>query len=365
MPKSPKMGPVYLNGRFLSQPVTGVQRVASELIDALDTLIGESDGGARIELLVPRNAAKTLALSNIEVRSVGRLSGYAWEQTELPWYARQGQLISFCNLGPLLHPRQIVMIHDTQVFAMPENFSKSFVLFYRLVLPLLGRRARSVLTVSEFSRKQLSHFNVAHDNKIRVVMNGADHVLRATSDKTVLGQFGLEANRYVLAVGTDKRSKNFTLLRDSAAQLRQRGLRLAIAGGSNATVFGQSGTSSAAESDIAYCTELNDSRLRALYENAFCLAIPSLYEGFGLPAAEAMFCGCPVIASPLASLPEICGDAALYCDPHDKDTLLRQVDLLMRDGHRRRDMIDRGKARVEQLTWRHSAERLLDCLEAV
>ena len=356
---------VYLNGRFLSQPLTGVQRVASELVSSLDSLAGDEIADSiRFELLTPQDAERTLKLANIPQRKVGCLSGYAWEQLELPWHARSGRLLSFCNLGPVLHGRQIVMIHDTQVFAMPENFSRSFVYFYRTVLPLLGRRSRAVLTVSEFSKKQLSHFSVAGTDKIFVIPNGADHILRTNPEIEVLDQYHLRPDQYVLAVGTDKRSKNFDLLRESASELSRRGLRIAIAGGQNKSVFGPSRGQGGGESEVVFCTELNDSRLRALYENAFCLVIPSLYEGFGLPAAEAMFCQCPVIASPLASLPEICGDAALYCDPDMKSTLLEKIDILINDSAVRRDLVDRGKKRVSRMTWRNSADRLLQYLVA-
>ena len=354
---------VYLNGRFLSQPLTGVQRVASELISSLDRLVGDRTADSiRFELLTPRDANRTLKLDNIPQRKVGRFSGYAWEQIELPWYARRGRLVSLCNLGPVFHRRQIVMIHDTQVFAIPENFSRSFVCFYRTVLPLLGRRSLAVLTVSEFSKQQLAHFNVASNDKLFVVPNGADHVLRAESDAAVLVQYGLLPQQYILAVGTDKRSKNFDLLRESATELGYRGLRVAIAGGRNKSVFGQSQELRGAESEVVYCTDLNDSRLRALYENAFCLVIPSFYEGFGLPAAEAMFCRCPIVASPRASLPEICGDAALYCDPNEKDTLLEQVDVLIEDIQVRRDLVECGEKRASRMTWQHSADQLLQYL---
>jgi glycosyltransferase involved in cell wall biosynthesis len=360
-----RSGTVYLNGRFLSQPLTGVQRVASELVSSLDSLVDDRIADSiRFVLLTPRGVRRTLKLENIPVRQVGRLSGYAWEQLELPWYSRKGRLLSFCNIGPVFHRRQIVMIHDTLVFAMPENFSRSFVYFYQTILPLLGRRSLAVLTVSEFSKKQLSRFGVVDDKKLFVVPNGADHILRTSSDVEVLDQYGLQPNRYVLAVGTDKRSKNFDLLRESASELGRRGLRIAIAGGRNKSVFGQFKEAGGVDSKVTYCTELNDSRLRALYENAFCLVIPSFYEGFGLPAAEAMFCKCPVIASSLASLPEICGEAALYCDPNRKNTLLEQIDILTNDSQLRCDLVERGEKQVSRMTWKHSADRLVQNLVA-
>jgi glycosyltransferase involved in cell wall biosynthesis len=356
---------VYLNGRFLSQPTTGVQRVAAEIIHAIDRLIADGQcPDFRFRILAPRNASRRLKLSNIPQVTAGRLTGYGWEQTELAWYAKTGRLISFCNLGPVLHKRQIVMIHDTQVFAMPENFSRAFVAFYRRILPLLGRRARSVLTVSAFSKGELVANGVAPEMKVAVVPNGVDHALRAAADDSILQQSGLRPRGYVLAVGTDKRSKNFDLLRDSVAGLASRNLQLAIAGGHNRSVFEAGEEGSDRGVDIVYCRDLDDARLRALYENAFCLAIPSLHEGFGLPAAEAMMCGCPVIASKRASLPEICGDAALFCEPLSVDSFLQQVDRLAGDAELRETCIARGRDRAQSMTWRRSAALVIECLRS-
>ncbi len=356
---------VYLNGRFLSQPTTGVQRVAAEIIHAIDRLI--ADGKCpdfRFQIVAPRNASRRLKLSHIPQVTVGRLTGYGWEQSELAWHAKKSWLISFCNLGPVLHKRQIVMIHDTQVFAMPENFSRAFVAFYRTILPLLGRRSRSVLTVSAFSKGELVANGVAPETKVTVVPNGVDHALRGPADDSILKQYGLRPGAYVLAVGTDKRSKNFDLLRESAAGLKSRNLQLAIAGGHNRSVFEAGEEGSDRGGDIVYCRELDDARLRALYENAFCLAIPSLHEGFGLPAAEAMMCGCPVIASKRASLPEICGDAALFCDPLGVDSFLQQVDRLAGDPELRETCMARGRERSQSMTWRRSAELVIEGLRS-
>lgn len=356
---------VFLNGRFMTQSVTGVQRAATELVSCLDTLLGETRDALTpaITALVPQGDFAPMPLQNIPVRSVGRRSGHLWEQTELPRHAAGGLLLSLCNLGPLSYRPQIVMIHDTQVFAIPANFSRLFRTYYRIALPRLGRVASRILTVSEFSRGELARFGVADRNKCRVIHNGADHILRQGADGAVLGRLGLDRQRYVLAVGSDNQNKNYGLLRSAAPQLARAGLKVIIAGGSNNSVFGAGGDrDQSASGSVIHCAHLNDGELRALYEQAFCLAIPSLYEGFGLAAVEAMACGCPVISSRLGALPEVCGDAALYCDAEDPRDLPAVILRLTADPDLRATLIDKGRHHCRSFTWRRAAEQLLDTI---
>jgi glycosyltransferase involved in cell wall biosynthesis len=105
--------------------------------------------------------------------------------------------------------------------------------------------------------------------------------------------------------------------------------------------------------------------LRALYENAACLLMPSRYEGFGLPAIEAMACGCPVIAAAAAALPEVCGGAALYCDPARPDGIAATVCAVLDDPGLAEAMRRRGLARAASFTWEAAARALLGSIRAL
>jgi glycosyltransferase involved in cell wall biosynthesis len=110
---------------------------------------------------------------------------------------------------------------------------------------------------------------------------------------------------------------------------------------------------------------VTDPELRALYENAACFVYPSLYEGFGLPPLEAMSCGCPTLVARAASLPEVCGDAALYCDPRDPASIAQQIRCLVDDTSRRADLRARGLARAREFSWDRSAGTLLKLVDDV
>jgi glycosyltransferase involved in cell wall biosynthesis len=109
---------------------------------------------------------------------------------------------------------------------------------------------------------------------------------------------------------------------------------------------------------VTHLGYVTDGELRALYENALCFVYPSMYEGFGLPPVEAMTCGCPVIVAKAASLPEICGDAALYCDPMDPRDIARAIRLLAGNSSLRDELRAKGRVRAAGLTWKACAQEV-------
>jgi glycosyltransferase involved in cell wall biosynthesis len=354
---------VCINGRFLTQAMTGVQRYAWEMVRSLDRRLSaepEIRGRYSFTLVTPRDCTFTASLQHIPVVPCGRLTGQAWEQWELPRHARHRLIVNLCNTAPVSAPG-MVTIHDASVYAVPETYSVAFRLWYRVLLPVLGRRAQLILTVSEFSRSELVQRAGIPREKTRVVPPGADHMLRTPADCGIFARLPVEGGRYILAVGSRSPHKNLDAVVRAVSLLGSSGLPLVAAGGSNSRVFRQGpATPEHAFYSAGYVT---DSELRALYEHAACFVYPSLYEGFGLPPLEAMSCGAPTVVSRAASLPEVCGDAALYCDPLDPESIAQQVRHLLDDPSQRAELRERGLARARGFTWDRSAGALLTLLE--
>jgi glycosyltransferase involved in cell wall biosynthesis len=351
-----------INGRFLTQPVTGVQRYAGETVRALDALLATRSDGPEIDLLVPPGTAAALPLRNIAIRSVGRLRGHLWEQVSLPLHVRGG-LLNLCNTGPVAIRRQIVCIHDMNTRTCPQSYTPAFRLLYRALIPALGRRAAAVSTVSGHSADELARFGVCRAEKLFIAPDGHEHIGRWTPKPTP-ALSGFSEQDTIVLLGSRAPHKNTDLITGMADRLALAGLRLAVIGGSDGRVFGVQADGGDAP-NIVRLGRLSDDELAALLSNCLCLAFPSLVEGFGLPPLEAMGLGCPVVVSDRASLPEICGDAALYASPEDADAWFARFMELATKPARRRRMIARGRAAASRFSWVASAERYLQAMAAV
>ncbi|MGV2288062.1 glycosyltransferase family 1 protein [Trinickia sp. YCB016] len=349
-----------INGKFTSQPITGVQRVAYELIRAMQMLANPDDD---LEIFVPPNAVEPGSLLK-HLRRFPWLRGTLWEQITLPIAARGMTLLNLCNTNPIFKRQQVVMVHDMAVYDMPQGFSQKFRLWYRLCFSLLPRMAPMVLTVSTYSKQRICHHLGIEYSRIAVVTPGADHLDRVVSDPAITKRLELQKDAYCVIVGSLDPRKNLQRALEAIDQLDHlQHVKFVIVGGRNPRVFNNDSLEPAAVSkQVVWAGFVSDGELKALYENAGCLLFPSLYEGFGLPPLEAMYCGCPVIASSRTSIPEACGDAAMYCDASSARDIAEKVSQMMSDEGLRRDYRAKGLAHAREYRWERSARRLLEIL---
>jgi glycosyltransferase involved in cell wall biosynthesis len=355
---------VVLNGRFLSAPQTGVQRVAANLILGLDRLL--ADGAAAQDrswqVRAPRGPKQALPLSAIRLRDDSRLTGQAWEQLELPLAAGRSGLVNLCNAGPLLAPSAITMIHDAQVYLAPQSYSPAFRSWYRLALPRLCARSRLVVTVSEFSRQMLARFGVTPAEHIRVIPNGVDHMLAVAPEPRILERLALSPGGFVFAFGSLQAHKNLGVLLRAFADPALADLQLVLSGALTPTGLAQA-FGAAPGPNVVLAGRLTDAEIRALLETAVCLACPSLTEGFGLPPLEAMILGCPTVVAPAGALPEVCGEAALYAPADDAQAWVAAIQALAEDSGGRPARAAAVRAHARRYSWRRSAQTLLSLIE--
>lgn len=357
------MSTVYLNGKFLAQRTTGVQRFAARVVLALDRQL-VADGRRWVLLCPPEGQAP--ALARVELRRVagpGR-SLHAWEQLALPRAARDGLLVNLAGSAPWFARRQVATLHDAAVFDHPEAYTPAFVAWYRRLFRRLGRRAARLLTVSAFSRQRLVQALGVAPERFAIVPCGADHLDEVVADDAVIARLGLEGQRFVLAVGSENPTKNQAGLLEAWRRLRpDADCRLVLVGGRNQRVF-HSGGAGDDPPGVVRTGWLPDAPLVALYRRAEALAFPSHYEGFGLPPVEAMRCGCPVLVARAASMPEVCGDAALYVDPADPADIAAGLRRLLGDEALRARLRAAGRERAAGCTWAASAAALQAAVEA-
>ncbi|MBV1916794.1 MAG: glycosyltransferase family 4 protein [Sphingomonadaceae bacterium] len=326
-------------------------------------------GTRETEILLPagariwRHGNDSSAELPFPIRGVGPrgLKGHLWEQIALPIFAGRGTLLNFCSSAPIARRKQAVMIHDAQVWDVPETFSRSFVAAYRVLLPIISRRSRHVLTVSQFAKERLEAHGVVPKDKAVVIYNGSDHMDRISPDSDVLARYGLTSGSYFFALGSVARHKNIKTVIEARQMIGEDIPPLIIAGGGNAKVFSGAGLS-LDEKHGRFIGRVSDEELKALYTNALALVFPSITEGFGLPPVEAMRCGCPVIATTGGAVPEVCGDAALYADPRDASQWAAAMEQVTLSADLRSGLKSKGLVRAGQFEWSRAARELVDTL---
>jgi glycosyltransferase involved in cell wall biosynthesis len=356
---------IVINGRFLTQTTAGVQRFAVETVRAMDAVLDEPAYAAlkgHIELQAPRKA-RDFPLRNIPLRRTGLTSGYLWEQIEFPLRSFGKLQLNLCMLGPVAKRHQILVIHDTSTKAMPEGFSRPFVFAYDILVPGAARHADLVVSVSDFSRREMRKYYGLDPSRIPICYEGSDHIRRHKPDDAILDRLNLRDRPYFLGVGIYALNKNLT---GTIEALKKSGLDdvvLVATGIRRIDVHDQLATIE--DERLIDTGHISDNELRALYDHALALVYPSTYEGFGLPPLEAMQCGCPAIVSDHDVLVEIGGDAVLRSGVNDVDSLAASMRAIHSDPALRESLKARGLEHAQRYTWDKTARILLDLCRKV
>ncbi len=341
-----------INGRFLSQKMTGVHRYAYEMCCALH----------RADFKFVVVAPKKILLNYIcpfQIIQVGRTTSHIWEQFELPFYVRKHYkksiLINFTGTGSLFHKNIVSTIHDLSFLENPKWFSKSYYLFYRYLTPMVVKKAKKIITVSNFSKKEIITRLEVQKDKVVVVYN-------AVSDKIKLKN-EVKKEKIILSVSSIDPRKNFLRLIEAFEQLQSWGYKLVIVGEYN-DVFGKNNLFQDND-NVKFTGYISDDELVTLYKKASVFVYPSLYEGFGIPNLEAMSNGCPVVTSNIPPHREVCEKAALYFNPYSSEDLGKKIKKLIENENFMAEMIQRGYERTQSFSWDKSAEKLIKTLNEI
>lgn len=275
---------------------------------------------------------------------------------------------------PFLTAPLVTMVHDISYEHYPQFFTKKQVIQYRATIPRTARQAAKVLTVSEYSKRDLVETYGIPEEKVVVTYDGVgSHFAPADSRETemaVAGKYGIRG-KYVLAVGNLQPRKNLVRLMAAYTRLRQArpdiDHKLVIVGRkawkfSPVLAFA---TQSKWADEIIFTDYVPDEDLPALYSGAEAFAYPSIFEGFGIPPLEAMACGTPVVVSDRSSLPEVVGDAGLKIDPYDVEGLAAALATLILEPKVKLYFREKGLQQAAKFRWSDTAARTLAVYELV
>ena len=332
---------IVVNTRVLLNPLTGLHRYTRELVTRLEDLVRPVHPPFRM----------TSALNQ------------SWEQLVLPLRTGRHPLWSPANTGPLAVPNQVLTLHDMAALDHPEWFQGRFARYASWLTPRLARRVRHIITVSEFSRGRITALTGVPESKITVIPSAVPVGFEPRPEeevRMVCGRFGLLPRDYVFYLGSIEPRKNLGRLVEAWTSCRRRlpdSLVLAVAGDRpNPQAFREARIPEGV-GGLRWLGRVEDSVLPALLSGSRVFAYVSLYEGFGAPPLEALAAGAPVLASSVASIPEVLGDAALYVDPLDVGSIAAGLERLVNDTELQNRFRDAGPVRARSFTFDDVAAR--------
>jgi len=346
---------LYVNARFLTQEVTGVQRFAEQICLALSELRDD------IVFLSPSGILRPEIKRKLNVKEIGTRSGHLWEQFDLPRYLKsQGSplLLNLCSTAPVFYKNNIVTHHDVTYKRYPNSFSKKFRLVYGILVPMMLKNAKHLITVSEFSKSEINSVYNYPLTKTTVVYNAVseDFTEGVVTEESLSD---VSDEKYLLAVSSPNYHKNFHGMMSAFSQLQNNNIKLKIIGKAGSAFSNQQQLSdNSTNPNIEFMGRVDDEKLIQLYQKAHAFIFPSFYEGFGIPPLEAQACGCPVIASNTASMPEVLGSSVLYFNPESLLEIKNAMEEIISNNSLRDELKIKGSNNCKRFSWVESATKV-------
>jgi len=302
------MSDLVINGKFLGQPLTGVQRFAVEICRHLVRIY------SNVIIVVPHRTNCTYDDLRPHLEFHGDQKGTLWEQIDLLSFMRQhgGILLNLGNTAPLLYDNNIVTIHDLGVYQNRKWYDRSFVWWYKTMTPIILKRSKAILTVSQFSKSEIKRIFNIPDNRISIVYNGLAEGFGSEieSDKEAL----------ILHVGTFSERKNVNFIVEAFRKAQTNGYKLIFCGNFDDNLLHTMGDLSSSE-NIEFKTEVTDKALNQLYAKARYIICASHYEGFGLPILEGIAHRLTPILSDIPVFRERYDNGSLFFNPNELNEL--------------------------------------------
>lgn len=347
---------------------SGVERYISETVRALASLPGEDE----FVLFTDSEAwPASPRIRRLPLPPMGRFRRIRCDRGGLARLARPERLdVLHCPKSAVpagLDCPAVATVHDVIFMKHPEFYPFWWRWYWVRSLRESMKRASAAACVSETTARDLEALVPEARGKAVAVPSGIDGRFGAIADEAaadVRRRLGVEGP-FFLSVGNITPRKNIPILLEAFEEVRRRHpLSLVIAG---APDYGARGIMPliGRQAAVKHLGHVGDESLAALYRGAVALVYPSQYEGFGLPALEAMSCGCPVIASTGGALPETVGDAGLLVEPGSPPALAAAMTRLLTEPELRARLAAQGRARAAAFTWRRTAERMMEIFRKV
>jgi glycosyltransferase involved in cell wall biosynthesis len=345
---------IVINARFLTQPITGVQRYAIELCNRLPDKIRNN----QVVFVAPKVPMMYEINDSFKIYNFGVFKGQLWEQIDLPLFLKKNNsplLINLVGIGPIFYSNKIMALYDLAFKHYPEWFAFKFQKAYNILIPQSIKRARVIITDSEYVKKDIIKTYHVNSDKIEVIY-------AAPSGKFEFRN--LVREKFILTVSSIDPRKNLKRVLEAYKYLKS-DYRLIVVGSKNKTFKELRLQDDLLNEKVVFTGYLSDEELIELYNKAEIFIYASLFEGFGIPPLEAQACGCPCIVSNTTALPEVYLDSVEYCDPYSKEDIELRLFNILKDKTRRNKLRAKGFENIKRYSWDNSASKLVDIIKKI
>lgn len=304
----------------------------------------------------------------------GRICNRFWRYLNYPkgdWLIRKKDVVHFPNFTiiPGTTGKVIITVHDLSFIRYPQFTEPKNLKFLKKIFPKSLKRADHIITDSEFSKKELIDIYNIDPKKITVVLLGVDDKFKTQHTKEEINKIKTKyktGEKYILSLGTLEPRKNIPTLIKAFDLFCQKNpdtnMNLVLTGMKGwlyEEIF-SSIKNQNTKDRIIFTGYILDEELPLIYQGSALFICPSFYEGFGLPVAESMASGIPVITSTAGSLVEVGEDATIKFDPKDPQDLLNKIETVLADSTLQKSLIEKGKKRADQFCWEKTAAETLE-----
>jgi len=343
---------IVINARFLTQKLTGVQRVAVEICQRLPNQIGER----KVVFVAPKTPLIHQLGNDQNILLIGFSKGQLWEQVDLPIFLNKNNnptLINFVGIAPIFYKNKIMFLYDLSFKHYPEWFSYSFQKLYNLLIPISLKNSRKIITDSYYVKDDIIETYHHEASKIHVIYP-------APSKK--FSNLNLKREKIILTVSSIEPRKNISRVIKAFNKIKSE-YKLVIVGAKNKTFSIFSLDQGINNDNVIFTGYLTDEELTVIYNKAELFIYASLFEGFGIPPLEAQASGCACVISNATSLPEVYENSVEYFNPSSIESIRAKIEEVLSDKEKIKKLKALGVKNVNRFSWERSTEMLIKILE--
>lgn len=358
---------VIIDARMVTEQLHGIARYTYEIVNYM---LNQKD--INISILVNDIEKSKTIFNDKNLRYIELKSKFLspLEQFELPFvlnkYSDKNSLFhspSFVS-SPFIRCNMVMTIHDLNHIRFPQYYTILHKYYYKYIVKSAAKKCGKILTVSNFSKKEIIDWLKCDEDKVIVTYNGIDDKFRIIEEKEILRKAKIKyklPDKFILYIGNLKPHKNVETLIKSIS-LIDSDIKLIINGKPNESLM-QIINEYNLKEKVQFIGYVNDEDLPTLYNLSEMFIFPSLYEGFGLPPLEAMACGCPAIVSNTSSIPEVVGDGAFLVNPNNEKEIANYINTILHNSLIKKDIVSKGLNRVKYFSWEITGKQTKEIYE--